>query len=75
MCVRAMVKSTYSLACTFLIFRPTDISGDIVFDNVWFSYPSRPHIKVLRGLNLHVPPGKTVALVGPSGLFVYTCVC
>jgi energy-coupling factor transporter ATP-binding protein EcfA2 len=32
-----------------------------------FAYPSRPDVTVLRGLNLHVPPGRKVALVGPSG--------
>ena len=32
-----------------------------------FAYPSRPDGTVLRGLNLHVPPGRKVALVGPSG--------
>ena len=43
------------------------MTGEIVFDKVQFSYPTRPHIKVLRGLSLVIPPGKTVALVGPSG--------
>ena len=39
--------------------------GGIRFDNVTFAYaPDRP---VLRGLDLDVPPGKRVALVGPSG--------
>lgn len=32
-----------------------------------FAYPSRPDVTVLRGINLHVPPGRKVALVGPSG--------
>ena len=35
--------------------------------NVVFSYPSRPDNKVLRGLNLKIPAGSTVALVGSSG--------
>lgn len=34
------------------------------FDNVVFGYQDRP---VLQGINLTVPKGKTVALVGPSG--------
>ena len=41
--------------------------GHIVFRNVHFRYPSRPGVRVLRGLNLEVKPGQFVALVGPSG--------
>lgn len=41
--------------------------GEIVFDNVTFAYPSRPHIKVLENFSLHIKPGQTVALVGKSG--------
>ena len=39
----------------------------IRFDNVSFSYPSRPGIAALRGVSLDVRPGEHVALVGPSG--------
>jgi ATP-binding cassette subfamily B protein len=39
--------------------------GDIVFENVTFGYdPARP---VLRGVDLHIAPGETVACVGPTG--------
>ena len=42
--------------------------GDgIRFDNVGFSYPSRPGIAAVAGLSLDVRPGEHVALVGPSG--------
>ena len=41
--------------------------GEIVFDNVTFSYPSRPTISALNGVSLTVKPGESVALVGPSG--------
>lgn len=41
--------------------------GDIVFTNVNFTYPARPDIKVLAGVNLRIPVGKTTAIVGPSG--------
>lgn len=40
--------------------------GDIVFDGVTFSYPGTS-TPALRGLNLRVARGQTVALVGPSG--------
>jgi len=39
----------------------------IRFDNVGFSYPSRPGIATLSGFSLHINPGEHVALVGPSG--------
>ena len=32
-----------------------------------FSYPERPHIKVLRGIDAFIGAGKHVAFVGPSG--------
>jgi ATP-binding cassette, subfamily B (MDR/TAP), member 1 len=40
------------------------LEGSIEFENVFFSYPSRPEATVLKGLNLRIPAGKTVALVG-----------
>eukprot|EP00727_Mastigamoeba_balamuthi_P007601 m51a1_g3461 putative multidrug resistance protein 1 (1653) ;mRNA; f:696341-702590 len=44
-----------------------DLQGDIEFRDVHFSYPTRPGIKVLRGLSFHARPRSTVALVGSSG--------
>ncbi|KAM4636210.1 ATP-dependent translocase ABCB1-like [Discoglossus pictus] len=41
--------------------------GHIAFKNIHFSYPSRPDIPILKGLNLKVESGKTIALVGASG--------
>ncbi|KAJ5314049.1 uncharacterized protein N7443_000933 [Penicillium atrosanguineum] len=41
--------------------------GDIVYQNVDFTYPTRPESKVFRGLNARFKKGKTTALVGPSG--------
>ncbi|CAN1224209.1 Putative multidrug resistance protein [Linum grandiflorum] len=43
------------------------IRGEIVFKDVHFCYPSRPDTPVLQALNLRIPPGKTVGLVGGSG--------
>lgn len=42
-------------------------SNDIVFKDVDFAYPSRPHVKVLDQLNLTIETGKLTAIVGPSG--------
>ncbi|XP_068529170.1 mitochondrial potassium channel ATP-binding subunit isoform X1 [Anas acuta] len=41
--------------------------GHIAFNHVSFSYPTRPGHPVLRDFSLSLPPGKTVAIVGPSG--------
>lgn len=41
------------------------VSGDIVFKGVSFGYEDRPD--VLKGLDLSVQAGETIALVGPSG--------
>jgi ATP-binding cassette subfamily B protein len=43
----------------------TKIRGEIRFEAVTFGYmPGQP---VLRGIDLHVVPGRTVAIVGPTG--------
>ncbi|KFP46649.1 Multidrug resistance protein 1, partial [Cathartes aura] len=41
--------------------------GNITFNDVAFNYPTRPEAKVLRGLNMNVEKGQTLALVGSSG--------
>uniref|UniRef100_A0A8C9U049 ATP-binding cassette sub-family B member 5 n=1 Tax=Scleropages formosus TaxID=113540 RepID=A0A8C9U049_SCLFO len=48
-------------------YKPDSVKGDIEFKNVHFSYPSRKEIKILKGVNLMIPNGKTIALVGASG--------
>ncbi|WP_343344842.1 ABC transporter ATP-binding protein/permease [Sphingomicrobium sp. XHP0239] len=42
-----------------------DGEGDVVFDNVHFSYDGERQI--LKGLDLTVPAGTSLAVVGPSG--------
>lgn len=44
-----------------------NISGDIEFKNVRFAYEKDSQI-VLDAFNLKIPAGKTMALVGPSGV-------
>jgi ATP-binding cassette subfamily B protein len=43
------------------------VRGEIAFEGVTFRYPARPETSALNGVSLHVRPGETVALVGPSG--------
>jgi len=45
----------------------SDESLAIQFENVEFSYPSRPDQQILRGIDLNIEAGSTFALVGPSG--------
>ena len=44
-----------------------NLKGDIEFDNIHFSYPQRQEVKILQGVNLKIPSGKTVAFCGSSG--------
>jgi ATP-binding cassette subfamily B (MDR/TAP) protein 1 len=41
--------------------------ANISFQNVVFSYPSRPDVSILAGLDLEFEAGKVTAIVGPSG--------
>jgi ATP-binding cassette subfamily B (MDR/TAP) protein 1 len=43
------------------------IQGDIEFRRIRHVYPSRVSTNALSEYNLHIPAGKTTALVGPSG--------
>jgi ABC-type multidrug transport system fused ATPase/permease subunit len=43
------------------------LRGDVVFENVHFTYPSRQGVEVLHSINLAAASGQRIALVGPSG--------
>ena len=43
------------------------IKGNVTFQNVAFSYPSRKEIQVLKDVNFAAEFGQKIALVGPSG--------
>ena len=46
---------------------PQPVAGKIAFENVQFTYPARPDVAALDGIDLEINPGETVAFVGPSG--------
>ncbi|GEP63502.1 ABC transporter [Clostridium beijerinckii] len=45
-------------------YNPTEIKGDIIFKNVSFSYNN---VEVLHDINLNIPHGSTVAIMGTTG--------
>lgn len=57
------------------LFDPTSAAGDnpnlsagaVSIRDVSFSYPSRPHIPILKKISMDIPANKTTALVGASG--------
>jgi len=46
---------------------PSPPEGRVAMAGVRFAYPGRPDLPALKGFDLTVRPGETVALVGPSG--------
>ncbi|XP_043503837.1 ATP-binding cassette sub-family B member 10, mitochondrial [Polistes fuscatus] len=44
-----------------------ELTGDIMFQNVNFSYPTRQNSLILRDFNLHIPKHSITAIVGSSG--------
>ncbi|KAI8379607.1 P-loop containing nucleoside triphosphate hydrolase protein [Radiomyces spectabilis] len=44
-----------------------NLQGKIRFDNVSFTYPTRPQSSILKNFSLTVNPGTVIAIVGSSG--------
>ncbi|XP_066227173.1 ABC-type oligopeptide transporter ABCB9 isoform X3 [Saccopteryx leptura] len=53
---------------------PDHMEGRVDFENVTFTYRTRPHTKVLQNVSFSLSPGKVTALVGPSGSGKSSCV-
>ncbi|OCP63577.1 ABC transporter ATP-binding protein/permease [Vibrio parahaemolyticus] len=60
------VESDIKAPSNHLLVR-SDMSAEVSFKSVNFSYPSRPNQPAIKGLNLTAEQGKVLALVGPSG--------
>ena len=46
---------------------PEQLRGQLEFQNVTFSYPTRKDAPIFQDLTLSVPAGTVMAVVGPSG--------
>ena len=46
---------------------PVPARGEAAFEDVGFSYPTRPNISALSGVSFRVRQGEKLAIVGPSG--------
>ncbi|MBK9734447.1 MAG: ATP-binding cassette domain-containing protein [Saprospiraceae bacterium] len=43
------------------------IKGDLSYNDIMFSYPTRKDMQVLKGINIEIKAGQKIALVGQSG--------
>ena len=47
---------------------PDKVGGQVSFSDVWFKYPDKAGQKVFENISFNIQPGKTLALVGKSGV-------
>ncbi|KAJ1153750.1 hypothetical protein NDU88_006508 [Pleurodeles waltl] len=50
-----------------VVLRSESFRGGLDFQNVHFAYPTRPETPIFQGLDLSIPAGSVMAVVGPSG--------
>ena len=50
-----------------IMINKKDFRGEVEFKNIWFRYPSRKGVWILKDFSLKLRPDQSVALVGHSG--------
>lgn len=65
--IRELLATNTEIAAPLSAVAMPVAQGEIAFENVTFSYPTRPDSEALKDFSLVVKPGEVVALVGPSG--------
>jgi len=72
-CLLLYLAFHFTLSCNSgdgilcFLFMQAHCKGDITIKSVFFRYPTRPDLPVLRGCDLTIKAGQTLALVGQSG--------
>lgn len=65
--IRELLATATEIAAPAMPVALPPARGEVTFDNVTFSYPTRPDSEALKDFSLVIKPGEVVALVGPSG--------
>ena len=48
-------------------FDEKEFKWNIIFENVWFAYPSSPSLNILMGINYEIKEGDRIGILGESG--------